>query len=41
MMAKTVLSTPFVLSLSKDSYRQQLHFDRLSANGSIQGVLFP
>ena len=40
MMVKTVHSTPFVLSLSKDIHRQQLHFDKLSANGSIQGVQF-
>ncbi|CAO1649103.1 hypothetical protein NYA22BAC_00104 [Parasphingorhabdus sp. NYA22] len=29
----------FVLSLSKHHHRQQPHFDKLSANGSIQGAL--
>jgi hypothetical protein len=41
MMTETMHSTPFVLSLSKDNDRQYLHFDKLSANGSIQGILFP
>ena len=41
MMLKNMHFTPFVLSLSKDSDRQQPHFDKLSANGTIQGKLIP
>lgn len=39
-MTKSLHSTPFALSLSKGHYRQYLHFDKLSANVSIKGVLF-
>jgi len=38
-MSDTIHIYPFVLSLSKDSHRQQPHFDKLGAKGSIQGVL--
>jgi|TARA_R110002049_G_scaffold30636_2_gene104830 hypothetical protein len=41
MMSEIMHCTPFVLSLSKDSDRQQPHFDKPSANGSIQGKLIP
>jgi len=41
MMSEIMHFTPFVLSLSKDSDRQQPHFDKLSANDSIRGILLP
>ena len=40
MMSEILNSIPFVLSRSKDIQRQQPHFDKLSANGSIKGRLF-
>jgi hypothetical protein len=39
MMTEILLSTPFVLSLSKGIHRQQPHFDKLRANDSNQGIL--
>jgi len=36
-MSETMQPLPFVLSLSKDGIEQHPHFDRLEANGSIQG----
>tara|TARA_R110000765_G_scaffold305291_1_gene399205 strand:- start:459 stop:581 length:123 start_codon:yes stop_codon:yes gene_type:complete len=38
-MSDSMHINPFVLSLSKDNHRQQPHFDKLSANGSIRGIL--
>lgn len=41
MMSEIMHFKPFVLSLSKDSNRQQPHFDKRKASGSIQGKLIP
>lgn len=40
-MSEPMRIIPFVLSLSKGNDRQQPHFDKLRANGSIQGKLLP
>jgi hypothetical protein len=40
-MSELMQFTPFVPRLSKDHHRQEPHFDKLSANGSIQGKLLP
>lgn len=40
-MSDAMYIISFVLSLSKDSDRQQPHFDKRKASGSIQGKLIP
>lgn len=40
-MSDTMYIIPLVLNLSKDHHRQQPHFDKLSANDSIRGILLP